>query len=124
MASYKIRRLTRPVGGIEVGGFSVDTSGNLTVGTLGTEITKIIAGSGVVTAISCGAASSGSVALTVPNLALLDLVFVTSSSMAACAFMTGACATAASTLTMKFYNAGSAATADAPLTLQYLVVRK
>ena len=123
MASYKIRRLTRPTGGITVGNFNVDTGGNVTIGTTGTELTKLICGSGVVTAISCGAASSGSATITVPNLATSDLVFVMASSTAACTFIMGACATAASVLTIKFQNSGSAASADQPWTVQYLALR-
>ena len=127
MASNKIRRLLRPVGGIVVGGFEVSTAGITTAGSqkfgsTGNTVSKLLFGTSVVTAISCGAASSGSALITVANLAVGDKVFVTPASMAACTFMSGACATAASVLTFKYQNAGSAAMADAPLTISYFAI--
>lgn len=140
MASYKVRRLMRPVGGLIAGAFNVSTAGALTIGaygvsatgvvtsgsekfgSVGNTVSKMLFGTSVVTAISCGAASSGSANITVANLALGDKVFVTPASMAACTFMSGACATAASVLSFMYQNAGSAAMADAPLTISYFAI--
>lgn len=109
MASLKTRRLSRNTGGIAVG-----------VG--GSTVSKLLFGAGAVTAISCAAASAGSALMTVTGASLGDKVFISTGSMAACAWITGACVTATNVLTLKYFNSGSATMADTPLSVQYLVI--
>jgi len=140
MASFKIRRLTRPVGGITVGYFDVSTTGTLTqsgcttlsgsalltgstqFSSVGTQLHRLLFATTTVTAPSVAAASSASATITVANLGVDDIVFALPGSLAACIVFTGACAEAASLLNIRYYNTGSAAAGDQELTVHYLAL--
>lgn len=115
MANYKMRRPVLMTSELTL-------ADGLTIGSTGTSASKFIFGKGTVTAISCGAASAGSALLTVANLATGDTIFINSGSMAACAIVGGASCLTASILCIKYYNTGSAAMADVPLSIAYLAL--
>jgi hypothetical protein len=129
MAYFKVRRPILATGGITVpGGDTFSASGPITATSTfrlgsGTIASYLGFGRGTIIATSTGAASDTSGALTVAGLNSNDMVIAVTGSTAACLIWTGASATAASVLTFRFYNAGSAATADDPISVAYLFMR-
>jgi hypothetical protein len=115
MGNFKVRR---PILAMS----EITLSDGLTIGSQGISASKMLFGKGTVTAISCGAASAGSALMTVANLATGDTIFINTGSMAACAIVGGASCLTASILCIKYYNAGSGAMADVPLSVAYLAL--
>jgi len=113
MASFKIRRPLLAMSEITaVNGF--------TIGSDGISASKMRFGKALVTSISCGAGSAGSMIMTASGVVTTDIVFITAGSMSASMILGGASCLADGTITAKFYNGGGIASADAPLSVAWL----
>jgi len=89
----------------------------------GTSLSAILAGSASFTATSTTAGSYESACATITGLTTGHKVFLTGDLSSGELIVTSACASAATELEVTYLNTGSAATADATLTLQYLAIR-
>lgn len=115
MSSYKIRRPVLAMSEITaVNGF--------TIGTDGISASKMRFGKALVTSISCGAGSAGSMIMTASGVVTTDFVFITAGSTSASIILGGASCLSNGTITAKFYNMGGIASTDAALSVAWLAL--
>jgi hypothetical protein len=116
MANYKIRQpltLTQeltPITGLTVGSNHTQSA------------SKLLFGHVVGNVVTPASGAAGSVNLAASNVALTDVVIVTSGCLAASLMFGGASCLVADTITFRFYNWTSVSAATYPVTFDYLAL--
>lgn len=118
MATFKTRRLLTAQGGILV------PSGGIQLGTSGTNVTQILAGSVTACFLAMDNQASAAGSAAIAGVAVGDIIYLQTACTTGSAFITSASVTAANAVTFKTYNSSSGtAAASANIKLQYIAVR-
>jgi hypothetical protein len=130
MSSFKVREEAHLMGGVNTPSNATNTisghttvSGSLHLGSVGTNLGGLLFGSTIITVGSATSGSSASSVVQIANAATTDYVFAIAGSVPLYSVLTGASVTTASYVTFEFTNTGSTTSAEAAVTMQYLILR-